>query len=72
MKYRIVEETGNLTGNKRFYIQEQKKKWFSKGYYWKAVYGEHGRLAEFKSKEKAEYWINNRIETVKNIYHKTN
>jgi len=70
MKYRIVEETGNLTGNKRFYIEKQKKKWFSKCYYWKIVYaGTYNEMVVFNTKDEATEWINYRTETVKNIYH---
>lgn len=74
MIYRIVEETGNLTGQKRFYIQKQKKKWFSKKYYWKNVVVRNSQTrvtmqVEFNTKEDAQKWINYKIETVKNIYH---
>ena len=70
MEYRIVEETGNLTGNKRFYIENKKKKWFSKGYYWKNVYGgAYNELVVFDTKKEATEWINYKIETVQNIYH---
>ena len=74
MKYRIVEETGGLTGQKRFYIQRRKKKWFSKKYYWKNVVKRHienghTMQVEFDTKEDAQSWINYKIETVNNVYH---
>ena len=70
MEYRIVEETGNLTGNKRFYIEEKKKKWFGMSYYWKALYYRaDDKLVVFDTKKEATEWINYKTETIKNIYH---
>ena len=71
-KYRIVEETGNLTKTKRYYIEKQKRKFFG-GYKWVTHYEYHPeggrRIKEFSDLEKAKEWVDYWNETVKKQYH---
>ncbi len=71
-EYRIIEETGDLTNKKRFYLQRKKHKLFG-GYEWFSVYKYTSEgikyLIEFKTKELAQEYVDYRIETVTKRIH---
>jgi len=67
-KYRIVEETGKLTGKTRFYIERQYKKLSGKKA-WKIVYHRVppdalSRILEFDDLIKAMEWVHYKTENV--------
>lgn len=72
-EYRIVEETGKLTGNKNFYIQVRRKKLFG-GYKWVNKYQYRPEcskmLVEFDTLKEAKEWVDYWTETLDIKYHK--
>ena len=73
-KYRIIEETGNLIGKTRFYIEYLGTTFFGKEI-WKVKYLYHPeggrRMVVFDTLIEAEDWVKDRIETVSNKIHNT-
>ncbi len=71
-KYRIVEETGNLTKTKRFYIEKERRKLLG-GKKWVLYYEYHptdGRILKtFSKMGEAKGWVDYQNETVKRQYH---